>query len=174
MSDEERMLKWGDYSASPGDVPAVSLMALAQRGWTHVFGNEVASALTAWRKTEEGKAASDADIAAYLAKKRDEKLDKIMSGTLGTRTPGQPKATGVEAIMRTIAVAWVKAALEKRGAKLPTGDKTVNVAGKDMTRDELIDATLRNRGEKIRVEAEAEMAKRSAFGEDSEDLFSDE
>jgi|HubBroStandDraft_1064217.scaffolds.fasta_scaffold17588_2 hypothetical protein len=173
-----KTLKWGTegtetfYDVSPADVPAISLFALAQRGLTHVLGNEVASALTAWKKTDEGKAASQAQIDAWVKARRDAKFEQILAGTLGTRTASVPRATGIEALKRSIAIEWLKAKLAKSGVKLPTGDKTIEVAGTAMTRDELIAATLRNRGDKLQAEAEAEMARRSAFAEeDGGELF---
>ena len=170
----DKTLRWGDYEVSPSDVPATSLMALAQRGFTHVLGNEVASALTAWKKTEEGASAPQAAVVAWVKAKRDAKLEQIMQGTLGVRAAGQPRASGIEAIMRSIAVERLKVKLAKRQAKLPSGDKTINVAGKDMTREELISAELRHGEKVIRAEAEAEMAKRAAFAQEvGEDLFAD-
>ena len=171
MSDDEKTLKWGSYEVSPSDVPAVSLLALAQRGWTHVFGNEVASALTAWRKTEEGARSTQEQIDSWLAAKRDAKLAAIMAGTLGVRAAGQPKATGIEALVRSIAVEWLKVALATQGAKLPSGDKVITVKGKAMTREQLIEATLRARGDKIRAEAERVMAERASREEALGDLF---
>lgn len=174
MSDEDtgnKSLKWGDHEVSPADVPAVSLMALAQRGFTHVLGNEVASALTAWKKTDDGKAADQAAVDAWVKAKREAKLEQIMSGTLGVRAAGQPRATGLDAVMRTIAVERLKVKLAKRQAKLPTGDKTINVAGKDMTREELIAAELRHGEVAIKAEAEKRVAFADEGGDAGDELF---
>src|SRR5208282_5611174 len=74
-SDEDKVLRYGDITISPADVPAMSLFALAQRGFTHVLGNEVASALTAWRKSEEGAKADQGAIDAWVKARREVKLE---------------------------------------------------------------------------------------------------
>lgn len=158
----DKTFKWGDFILNPADVPVASLHALAQRGFTHVLGNEVASALTAWKKTEQGAAATQTEVDGWLKARREAKIEQIMKGELGVRAVSSgPRATGLDAVIRTVAIEWLKAKLGKSGNKLPTGDKTVNVAGKDMTRDDLIDSTVA-RAEKlvyspgVTIKAEAE------------------
>src|SRR6202012_2738576 len=97
------------------------LFALAQRGFTHVLGNEVASQVAAWKKTEDGAKATDAEVEAYANEKRNEKLAKILEGTLGVRTAAGPRVSGIEALKRTIAVEFLKAKLKKYSEK--TGNK---------------------------------------------------
>jgi hypothetical protein len=171
---EDKSFKWGDIVVSPQDVPTVSLFALAQRGFTHVLGNEVASALTAWRKTEEGVKADDAAITAWTNEKRKAKLEQILAGTLGVRQPGAPKATGIEAIMHAIAVENLRAKLAKFKLKLPTGDKTINVAGKDMDRDALIAAELRAGKMPDKVTSIADEAKRRSEAHEASVASADE
>ena len=172
-SDEDKALKHGDISISPADVPAMSLFALAQRGFTHVLGNEVASALTAWRKSEEGIKADQGTIDAWVKARREVKLEQIMSGTLGVRVS---RGTGtrvslIEAIMRSIAIERLRVKLTKFKLKLPTGDKTINVAGKDMGRDALIEAELRHGAAAIRSEAERRMAEDVGAVASADELF---
>jgi len=149
-----------EITVNPADIPTISLFALAQRGFSHVLGNEVASKLAAWKKGEEGGAATEEEVAAFVKSKREEALEKILNGTLGVRSAAAPRATGIEALMRRIAVEFLQArfaAFSKRtGQKvsLPTGDKVVNVAGRDMTREQLIEAELKRNGEQIRAEAQ--------------------
>lgn len=181
MTEEnDKMFKWGDFVVNPADVPVESLHALAQRGFTHVLGNEVASALTAWRKTDEGKAANDAAIAAWVLTRRNAKVEQIMKGELGVRrVSAGPRVGGIGAIVRAVAVEWLRAKLAKSGAKLPSGEKTVNVAGKDMTREELVEQTVA-RAEKlvyspgvtIRAEAERRHGEQEGIAEGVEELFS--
>jgi len=160
QQDAEKVFKWGDITTAPGDIPLQSMFALAQRGYTHVLGNEVAAQVAAYKKTEEGKTKSDAELEAYGNEKRKEKLAKILDGSLGVRTAGAPRVTGIDAVMRAIAVERLKGKLEsyskRNGTKvsLPTGDKTVKVLGEDMTRDQLIERELKFNGDKIRAEAE--------------------
>jgi hypothetical protein len=146
-------------TVSPADIPTISLFALAQRGFSHVLGNEVASKLAAFRKTEVGAAADEAEVAAFTKAKREEALEKILNGTLGTRAASSPRVTGIEALMRRVAVEFLQARFaaysKKSGTKvsLPTGDKVVEVAGRAMTREQLIEAELKRNGEAIREEA---------------------
>ena len=109
MSDlEGKEFKHGTGEAaitvSPSDIPTISLFALAQRGFSHVLGNEVASKLAAWKKGEEGATAGEAEVAAFVQAKREEALEKIMQGTLGVRSATAPRVSGIEALMRRIAV----------------------------------------------------------------------
>lgn len=187
MADEQdntsKTLEWGDYKALPSDVPAVSLLALAQRGWVHVFGNECASALVAWRKTDEGKVATDEQIAAWLKSRRDAKLKQIMDGELGTkRVASGPRATGIDAVIRKVVVEWLTAKLGAAGVKLPTGDKTITVGKgdktKSFTREELIAQTVGKAdsvqyapGVTIRAEAERRHKAEADVAGEMEDIF---
>lgn len=171
-----KMLEWNDIKVSPVDVPAVSLMALAQRGFTHVLGNEVAAALTAWRKTEEGKGADDAAIEAWVKDRRQAKLDQIMKGELGVRRAGTggARVTGFDAVLRRVATEWLTAKL----GKLPTGDKTVSVKGKEFTRDELIATAVAKAdvmqfapGVTLRAEAERRNQVEKATEASADELF---
>ena len=81
--------------------------------------------------------------------------------------------------MRRVAVEFLQArfaAFSKRtGQKvtLPTGDKVVNVAGRDMTREQLIEAELKRNGEQIRAEAQRRSgAAESEEGGELDDLLS--
>lgn len=173
----DRTLKWGDYSTLPSEVPAVSLLALAQRGVTHYMGNEQASKLTAWVKKPENKDATEEQVKAYAKTLHDAAWQKIMKGEMGVRSAGQPRITGIEAVMRKMATAWVSAALAKQGVKLPTGDKTVNMAGKDFTREQLIDRALKTKGDFFRAEAQKQMdeeAARNAGAGEMGDIFADD
>lgn len=170
---DDKTFKHGDITVQPGDVPTLSIFALAQRGFTHVLGNEVASAVTAYKKSEEGAKASEAEIAAWIKAKREAKLDQILNGTLGIRVAGAPKASGIERVMHTIAVERLRVKLKKFKLTLPTGDKTINVAGKDMGRDALIEAELRHGAVAIREEAERRMQQDAGAVEAVEDLFAE-
>ena len=170
-------LKWGDISVHPKDVPAQSLFALSQRGFSHVLGNEVAAQVSAWKKTDEGAKATEAMIEAFANEKRNEKLAKIMDGTLGVRTAAGPRVSGIEALMRTIAVEFLRARLKKYSDKsgtkvtLPTGENTITIAGKVMTRDDLIAAELRASAAAIKEEAERRQQVQSEGADAGDELF---
>jgi hypothetical protein len=162
-------------TVSPADIPTVSLFALAQRGFSHVLGNEVASKLAAFRKTEAGAAADEAEVAEFVKAKRNEALEKILNGTLGVRSATAPRVTGLEALMRRVAVEFLQARFaaysKKAGVKvsLPTGDKVVEVAGRAMTREQLIEAELKRNGEQIKAEA---LRRQGAAGDDEDEAAS--
>ena len=171
MENGNKTFKWGDISTNPADLPAQSLFALAQRGYTHVLGNEVASQVATWRKTEDGAKATEAEVTAWVTAKREAKLDQIMKGTLGVRVAGAAKVSGIEAIMRSVAVERLRVKRAKYKLKLPTGDKTINVAGKDMDRDALVAAELRHGQAEIKAEAERRQSADIEVGESVEELF---
>ena len=165
-TDSDKVFKWGDITTSPKDVPLQSLFALAQRGFTHVLGNEVAAQVSAYKKTEEGAGKSEADLEAYASEKRQEKLAKILDGTLGVRTAAGPRVTGVEALKRSIAVEMLKATLKKHNVALPTGENTITMNGKVMTREQLVESAMRSWATKIDAEAERRQAAQADVGED--------
>jgi hypothetical protein len=170
---EDKVLSWGEHKVEPSDVPAQSLFALAQRGFTHVLGNEVAASISAWKKTEEGTKATETETEAKAKSIREAKLAKIMDGTLGVRTAAGPRVSGVEAIMRSIAVERLRVKLKKHDLVLPTGEKTVTVAGKPMNRDALIAAELRHGEKAIREEATRRQAAQAEAAEGLDDIFAE-
>lgn len=178
IQDQDKTFKWGEITVTPADVPVQSLFALAQRGFSHVLGNEVAAQVSTWKKTDEGKNADERAIEAYAKSKRDEKLAKILDGTLGVRIATGPRVSGIEALMRSIAVEFLRKRLDayskKTGSKvtLPTKDNTITVAGKVMTREQLVEAELRKSGDAIRAEAERRQSADLGDG-DADELFSE-
>jgi len=76
--------------------------------------------------------------------------------------------------VRRVAVEYLNArfaAYSKRtGQKvtLPTGDKVVSVAGRDMTREQLIEAELKRNGEAIKAEAKRRQDAALGTGEGDE------
>jgi hypothetical protein len=179
MNDiSERKFSWGDesngsFEAFPKDVPEESLFVLAQRGWTHVFGNEVASAFTAWRKTDDGKAADEVACKSWLAERRGAKLMQILEGKLGVRVAGAPRVTGVDAVMRSIATKRVAARLAALNIKMPTGENVIEIKKEKFTRDQLIKRMLDTNEASIRKDAEQRMAEDSAAAANADDLFAE-
>jgi hypothetical protein len=169
MADETKVFKWrpgrsGARDILPSEVPTQSLFAAAQRGISHLGGNEVAAQMSAYKQTEEGKVATEQELEAKELEFANAKLDKLLNGTLGVRTSSGPRVTGVEALMRSIAVEFLKARFAAYSAKtgekvsVPTGDKTITVGTQVYNRDQLIDAELRRNEAKIK----AEVARRQA------------
>lgn len=179
-NDEGKTLKWGKHERLPGDLPAITLLRLAQEGFTHYLGNRVSSKITAWRKTDEGKGADDAGIEAKAEEFRSEFLAAMDEGKLGSRVASAgPRATGFDAILRAVCVEWLKAKLGASGVKMPTGDKTVSVRGKDYTREQLVEQTVERadkveyaKGVSLRAEAERREAADKGIEGTVDELFS--
>ena len=163
-------VKWGNQTIALSDIPESSLVALAQRGANHIYGNEMASyAVALKKKVAEGKETfTDAEIEAMVNDRREEKLDAILSGNLGVRSAGAPRATAFEALLRSIATERLQAKLAKAKLKLPRGagknkDGTERPAGvivlktangpKEFTREDLITNELTKYADEIRAEA---------------------
>jgi hypothetical protein len=187
MSDNETTalehFTWGaegsaDYIKQPvADVPTFNLAMLALQGFRHKVGNEVAAKGAAWRKTEEGKAASEEEYNEYIRKARAEMLDKILNGQLGVRASSGPRVTGVEALKRQVALEFLKAAIKAYNAKsgknisVPTGEKVINYMGAEVTREQLIDRYLATNGAKVEAEVAKRQAAQEAAADVGEDLF---
>lgn len=161
--DTDKTLRFFAHTAdavdiSPGTLPPQSLYALCQRGASHL-NNEVAAQVSAYKKTEEGAKATQSELEAFASEKRLEKLNKVQDGTLGTRTAAGPRVSGIEAISRMIAVEFLRARLKKYSARsgnkvvLPTGENTLYIMEKQMTREDLIASEMRV--SKVAIETEA-------------------
>lgn len=116
-------LSWGDRYRLPfGDLPDTTIRALAQRGFTHILGNEVAAYESGLKtaKDESGNAKYSAEeIAVLVHDRRMEKLDEMTKGELGTRTVG-PRLPADVQIMRTFAKNAIIAAFAQHpNAKAP-------------------------------------------------------
>ena len=174
------ILRWGSHERLPVDMPAITLLRLAQEGFTHYLGNRVSSKITAWRKTDEGKGADDAGIEAKAEEFRAEFLKAMDEGTLGHRVASAgPRVTGFDAILRAVCVEWLKAKLGASGVKMPTGDKTVSVRGKDYTREQLVEQTVARadkveyaKGVTLKAEAERREAADKGVEGTVDELFS--
>jgi hypothetical protein len=161
----ERDLVWKDaatgveYRVPFADVPAKSLAVLCQRGFTHFLGNEQAAKLVTWKKKEENASATDEAVKEFLKVTRQSAFDAVVSATMGTRSAsGAPRVTGIDAVMRRIAVEMLTAELAKHNVKLPTGDKTIEVRGKAYTREQLIETMLKRRNDLIKEKAQERMS----------------
>jgi hypothetical protein len=171
----ERDLVWKDaatgveYRVPFVGVPAKSLAVLCQRGFTHFLGNEQAAKLVTWKKKEENASATDEAVKEFLKATRQTAFEAVIGATMGTRSAsGAPRVTGIDAVMRRIAVEMLTAELAKHNAKLPTGDKTIEVRGKAYTREQLIETMLKRRNDLIKQKAQERMTTTG------DDLFADD
>ena len=168
-------LKWGDYTIATADIPPANLSVLAQYGFSHFMGNQQASKLAGWLKTEDGATASEDDKAAKAKEFRDAAFARITEGELGVRasTGGAGASRNpFEALCKRIAVERLTAKLKKLGHKLPTGDKVLSIGGKDMSRDDLIAAEMRHGQSAIEAEAHRRQAEAATAEGDLDELFS--
>lgn len=165
-------ITYGDSIAIDfASLPEASQHALAQRGLTHVLGNEVASRVHAWAQAE-GQANSDdkATVAAWKAANASAITSKtaevqadfvkaLQEGTLGSRVAG-PRLTPLETIMRKAARGEIETILRANGVKVPKGEDTIETADGAFTMAQLIDRRLANEatGAPIRKAAERELA----------------
>ena len=85
------VLKWHEYDVDLRTLPESSIIALAQRGFTHIMGNEVAayeSGLKA-EKNENGEPKyTPSEVAVLAHDRRITKINEMLAGELGVRTAG--------------------------------------------------------------------------------------
>lgn len=154
-TNTDAVLAWNDIKVAFGTIPQASLIALAQRGFTHIMGNEVASAATAAKK-----AGKEFDPSA----KRAEKLEAIFQGTLGTRTASGPRAMGIDKVMREVALETLRSTAAAKKVKLPTKAEGIN---------KLIDNYLAKHEAVARAEAERRMEQQASAAELDDDILGD-
>lgn len=174
-------LSYGDtIKVDFATLPEASQTALAQRGFTHVLGNEVASRIHSWAMGE-GQAGSDdkavvkawkeSNAAAITSKTSElvaDALAALNAGTLGNRVSG-PRLTPVETIARNMAKKEVEDILRANKIAIPktTGKGDARVEGKIKTADgeftlgELVSRRLEKFGDRINAAAAKEAAKRA-------------
>jgi len=159
-----------DFSA----LPEVSQFALAQRGLTHVLGNEVASRVHSWAQGE-GQANSEdretvkawkAANAAAITEKTNavvaDMLKALSEGTLGNRVSG-PRLTPLETLCNQIARREIETILRANKIKVPKGDDKVSMPDGEFTMADLIARRLakESTGNAIRAAAEKELKARA-------------
>lgn len=167
------MLKYAEIEIDPSTLPLVTQVALMQRGFSHVLGNEVASTVVSLiRKAiagESGKAgdvttdqikafrAEDPDrISAWETAAENEKLVAMSEGKLGQGKVGTVRQSKdpVAAETAKIAKEEVSAKLRGAGFKVPTGENVVTFPNGDTrTMGQMIEAHLTAHGERIGKEA---------------------
>lgn len=152
-------------------LPESSLAVLVQRTVNHIMGNEVAAKVKAWRD-EASPVPNDAEIAAYTHDARMAQWARIVEGKLGIRTSAGPRLDTFESLIRALAVEKLKINFKKLKVAMPTGDKTVDVQGRQLTRDQLIDEYVAKHRETLEEKAEERMAQQRADMDSAEDLFS--
>ena len=165
------MLKYDDIEVAIADLPAESIKILAQRGFTHVFGNERSS--YANRLKEKGGLTA-AEISALVAKWTETKFSALVDGTFAVRVSG-PRLSGIESLMHAIAKKWLNAhkGRDKAVAKMIalSAEKGVTLS-KDEAFAEVLKTFAERKAGEIRAEAERQIAATGAFAGD-DDLVPD-
>lgn len=155
------MLKHGDTTLEWETIPEASRKALAQRGFTHIFGNEYAA--TRKRLGDAGK--TGADLQSALETWTLGKLSAIIEGTLGVRVTSTTDP--VEKVMERLAAAEIRQAARARKIELPKGDAFEALVEKYIARHNEV---LREKAE-AEIKAKAEQAKAAA--EMADDILAD-
>lgn len=177
-------LVYGDTSLDFDALSDASRFALAQRGLTHVLGNEIASKVHSWagqagQANSDDKATikawKDANVAAITSKTAELVADTIKAlndGTLGARVGG-PRLTPIDTLRRQIAKGQIETILRANKIKVPTKDDTVKMPDGEFTMTQLVErrlamqvkdasgAVIRDIGAEITKEAEKELALRA-------------
>lgn len=176
----EKLTYGTDVEVDFSSLPDASQHALAQRGFTHLLGNEIASKVHAWAG-QEGQANSDDKAAVKTWKEANAKavtdkstalvadmLKALTDGTVGARVGG-PRLAPLDTIRRRIAKEQVVTILAGNGIKTPKKDETIKFPdGREVTLESLIDDRLvkvladgRDIGAEITKAAEKELAQKA-------------
>ena len=109
-------------------LPYTSLVALAQKGFRHVLGNEAASKVTTWKAKvlkESGTAPQDDEIEAVAQSFEDALLAHIDAGTMGRQAASgvvrSGKLSPFDRHMRALATADVRKMLADMNVKVVKG-----------------------------------------------------
>lgn len=171
----------GPHTVDFDSLPESSRFAIVRRGFNHIVGNEAASKVSSHFEGEspsaEAKAAKKAEVVAEF-------VARLVAGTMGVRASSGPRVSPLESIMRSLAIAQIKATLaankgtDGKPLTMPAaqgkneGDPvpTINLGGVHYTKEELIARKLSNtapygRGEAIKAEAEKELRRRAREAE---------
>jgi len=166
------MVFYGDIEVSLGSLPTASIVVLAQRGFSHVMGNEVSSKVNTWKGKNEGATADDiADITLHY---RNEFIAKLTDGLMGVRV-GTSRGTALDTIINAVTIEKARAILKGK-ATLPAKNdaKIKNVKG-NPTREEFLAIVGKKFAAEIRATAEERLVEQNALGDgiDIDDLLAD-
>lgn len=167
------MLKYAEIEIDPSTLPEVTRLALMQRGFSHVLGNEVASSVVSLiRKAVAGESGKAGDVTtdqikAFRAENGDqvfhwettaenEKLVAMTEGKLGQGKVGTVRQSKdpVAAEAAKITKEEVSAKLRGAGFKVPTGENVLTFPNGDTrTMAQMCETHFSIHGERIGKEA---------------------
>jgi hypothetical protein len=151
------MITYGKYSIDPATLPAKNILAMLQRGVSHFLGNEVSARVGTELKSKAREAlktqgvekpsdyaiaalvdaVSDEDYAAVKARLTEEAFQRLMTGEVGAAVRG-PSVTPFDKAVQAEARARANARLKALGLKVPKGEETIKIGGKDKTFGDIV------------------------------------
>lgn len=174
VDPQTQTLVYGDWSVKVADLPAKAIAYLLQNGFSQSMTD--AAALTkAQKQDEHGNDLDDDTIAAKVKSLRDARFARIVAGEVGVRAGG-PKATGIDALIRTIAVERLRVQLAKYKLVLPSGKdkdgnaKTIKIGNEMLDRETIISRYVAKNGDELRAEADRRRAEAVDEAEMTENL----
>ena len=171
------MLKYGEITRDESKLSDIFRNALLSRGFAHYLGNEQASKVVSKIRgvLANGGKASDVTkeqvkawrddpanasvLEAFEVECENVALAALDNGTIGVHVAsGRVSRDPVMAAMNAIARVEITHTLKGAGLKVPKGEETVNLKGKDFTFSQLVERRLEQHGERLRKEAERVVA----------------
>ena len=179
------LVEFGAHSVDLDQVPADIVKAFFARTFAHKLGNEVAAQIVrkaeTFAKEHGGDEPDDDTVDAWTNEARDQMVARILDGTISTRVSGGPRGNVLENIAWELAQAmtikklktdriasklpslWPEARRAKDGVEaIKAEDATVKFAGRDMTRDELVEITFNKYRDQLMDEAKIVRDERNA------------
>lgn len=149
-------VSYAGFEVATSSINIVGLSYLLQYG----FAKSIQDAVAGRKKelsaetNEDGSAKhTEEEVAAIVKAEMADRVEKIVSGTIGVRTPGAPRATPFEAMVVRVAKEYLRAAAAAAKKVLPKADD-VDEHGANKFEPILAAFTERNRE---RIEAEARL-----------------
>lgn len=161
-SETAPAIAYGKTAFDWATLPETSKIALAQRGLTHVLGNEVASKVTASKKlinTDGTPKHGDAELATIEHDAREAKIVAILSGDMSGRAGG----ARIETVMKEVALRVLGEKARALGKPLPRGKELEALTERYIAKNESA----------VRAEAQAIMSTKATLSDaDLADLLS--
>lgn len=148
-------LTYGSVTIDFASLPAVSQMALARRGLSHLLGNETASGLKSWK--DANPEATEEQIEAQKSAAIAARVEQLVNGTIGSGHGGGPRGTKLETLTRAYAWDEVNAIMVANKLKFDKETKTVRMGDQEFTKAQLIDRMIAKQPGKHEKLAQAEM-----------------
>ena len=165
-------LSYGDFEVEAESLPASSILALFNRGFAHILGNESSSRVAAHfkRKGPDGVEGviPDSKSPEYVSAKRDAQkalFDAIVAGTLGESMRG-PRKDPIEAEIERISrdelvVILVSQKFIEKSRKLPTDETVIKFADGDKTFGSLRLRYVAKHADRLHKAAQAEIDRKA-------------